>query len=374
MNVRAPFGSRAPDRAFATWSRRVLFWLAAGNIGRAATGCVPPLPASPDQPGQVTGLCEDGQCAGAGECVAGLCVDPGGTANTYDDRAGQTGGALDDGFDTGHADNGGGGSGASTNPGGDATGDAVDSTHGSDTNASADSAASAADGDDGGGSGGTCDAFAQDCPEGEKCNPYAANGGSAWDGATCVDVADSPASVGDPCTVVGSAASGVDNCVLGAMCWNVDPETNAGTCIELCSGSPANPSCDTPGSICVVTNMGFLPLCALACDPIVQGCDDREGCYPADDAFVCAPDASGDAGGGYGSACGFLNACDPGLACIQASEVPDCPGASCCSEFCELDGPNMCSGSASGMECVAWFADGDAPAGLDHVGACAIPP
>lgn len=110
-----------------------------------------------------------------------------------------------------------------------------------------------------------------------------------------------------------------------------------------------------------------------ACHPLLQNCADDQGCYPADDGFFCAPDASGQ-DGVYGDACELLNACDPGMFCAFADSVPGCVGAGCCSPFCDLTDPNAsadCPG-APDQQCLAWYAEGQAPAGLESVGVCVI--
>ncbi len=179
-----------------------------------------------------------------------------------------------------------------------------------------------------------CDPFAQDCREGEKCTAYIAGGGNAWDANKCVDVtgAHEP---GDECSSEG-AASGVDSCVKGAMCWGVD-EMGVGTCVALCTGSPDAPVC-ADDVACVIANDGALNLCLPACDPLLQDClDPNEVCYPISDGFTCAPDASGEEGQ-HNDSCAFINTCDKGLMCADAAFVgAGCvpPATSCCTEFCE---------------------------------------
>ena len=55
---------------------------------------------------------------------------------------------------------------------------------------------------------------------------WANDGGGAWNATKCEEIPPEPDGVGEPCTVEISGTSGVDTCVLGAMCWDVDPETN----------------------------------------------------------------------------------------------------------------------------------------------------
>lgn len=219
-----------------------------------------------------------------------------------------------------------------------------------------------------------CDVWAQDCPQGEKCNPWANDGGNSWNATKCVPLSDSPAQPGDPCEAEGGGVSGLDNCDASSMCWNVD-ETNMGVCIAFCSGSEAAPVCEDVGSTCAIANDGVLILCLPSCDPLMSDCDEGQACYPADDSFACVFDASAD-NGAYGDPCEFTNVCDPGLWCAPAAGVPDCATANCCTPFCDQSDPNAdadCPGAAGGQECVPWYDENQIPPGFEDVGTCAIP-
>ncbi|MEM9459570.1 MAG: ribulose phosphate epimerase [Myxococcota bacterium] len=216
-----------------------------------------------------------------------------------------------------------------------------------------------------------CDLFAQDCPAGQKCMPWANDGGTAWNAYRCSPIAENPGQPGDECTVEGSGVSGVDDCELAAMCWDVDPDTNIGTCVAMCTGDESDPQCEDPDTTCVNVN---IVLCLPVCDPLLQDCPEGQACYGIDDDYTCAPDASGEMGV-FGDPCEFINACDPGLFCANAVAVPNCQGSiGCCSEFCDLDEPSgdaQCSGQAGGQECLA-MTDNPQP-GYEAVGGCAIP-
>jgi hypothetical protein len=226
---------------------------------------------------------------------------------------------------------------------------------------------------DGGSVTNECDIWAQDCPDGEKCNAWANDGGNSWNATKCVPVARNPGQPGDECTVEGNGVSGLDSCDVGVMCWNVDPRTNQGTCIALCTGSPDNPECP-PGASCSITNDGSLILCLPNCDPLLQDCPEGEACYwVGETTFQCAPDASGETGV-HGDPCEYINACDAGNQCIQAAYVENCPEGSlgCCSVHCDTSDPNVvCPGPNE--ECVPLFDPETAPPGLENVGLCALP-
>jgi len=220
-----------------------------------------------------------------------------------------------------------------------------------------------------------CDVWAQDCAKDQKCMPWANDGGSSWNATRCSALDPNPAQIGDECTAEGGGVSGIDNCELGAMCWNTD-DANLGTCIGFCEGSEANPVCPDPSTACAIANGGVLILCLPTCDPLLTDCNEGENCYPIDDSFACAPDAGGEEGV-FGDACEFLNFCDPGLYCAAAAAVPNCQGSQgCCSSFCDITEPDAsaeCPGAAGGQECVPWYEEGQALPGLEDVGGCAIP-
>ncbi len=211
-----------------------------------------------------------------------------------------------------------------------------------------------------------CDMFLQDCPEGEKCAAYA-EGGNGWNALKCVPVGD--AQPGEPCTVVESAASGLDNCAKGAMCWNID-ERLQGRCVALCSGSESMPVC-AKGFACNASEV--LSLCLPSCDPILQDCPDEELCIPSGGKFTCGPDASGDDGQVFDE-CEFINVCDKGLCCLGPQHASECAENTdgCCLPFCDLSVMDLpCPGT--GQVCTPWFDGGAAPPEYEHVGVCILP-
>jgi hypothetical protein len=228
------------------------------------------------------------------------------------------------------------------------------------------------DGFDDGHFGEECDLFQQDCPRGEKCMPWANDGGSSWNALRCSPIVEDADAVGEPCVVEGSAYSGIDSCAMGSMCWDVDPETLEGECVAFCVGDEAMPLCEDPGASCSIGGDSVLALCFPVCDPLLQDCDEGEACLPLNETFNCIVDVSGELGA-PGDGCDFINVCDPGTFCAAAELVPGCDGPEfgCCTPFCDVDlGPLPC---LPGQECVSWWEPGQAPPELDHVGACALP-
>jgi hypothetical protein len=218
-----------------------------------------------------------------------------------------------------------------------------------------------------------CDNWAQDCPEGQKCMPWADGGSTAWNGTKCTDVQPNPGQPGDECTVEGSAVSGVDSCDKGVMCWDVDPNTNMGICVGMCTGSVEAPMCDSEFT-CFVSNDGVLNLCLKICDPLAQDCAGDDVCIPnpqGQGEFTCVLDASGEEGQQF-DPCEYINSCDAGLFCALPANAMECDPAAtgCCLPFCDLENPGMCPGA--GQSCLAWFEQGTAPPGYETVGYCGI--
>ena len=195
-----------------------------------------------------------------------------------------------------------------------------------------------------------CDLLAQDCPAGEKCS-------SNGDDTFCAAVDPAPVAPGQPCTTTGP---GVDNCAKGGLCWVDD------VCHALCDADA--PTC-AQGQNCV-NGDGLADICVASCDPLMQTCPMGQACViPSTGVPVCAPDISGP-GGEPGDVCEFVNGCDPGNQCDQKGLVPACAGQSCCAPFCDIAIPSSCP---EGQDCVIFYAEGTAPAGLEFLGTCGAP-
>lgn len=222
---------------------------------------------------------------------------------------------------------------------------------------------------DGGPPGIECSTIEQDCPRDEKCNAWADDGGSAWNAAKCFPIAVDPDGVDEPCGVEGNGVSGIDTCDLGLICWDVDPRTLEGSCVPYCTGSSNAPICEDPDRLCRINARGVLALCLSPCDPLdPQTCPKGNGCYPADNRLVCAPDASGPDGGATFDGCEFINACAPGFFCVAPGLSAMCPPDSdgCCLPVCALSAPEC----PAAMVCEPWFQPGDTESGDENVGVC----
>lgn len=215
-----------------------------------------------------------------------------------------------------------------------------------------------------------CDTWVQDCPAGQKCTPFSNDGDSDPESAECFPVAPDPDAPGEPCTAEGS---GLDSCDGTSLCWGISPDTLEGQCLALCTGTPDAPMCPADTS-CVGFN-DITNLCAPTCDPLMPACAADQVCInnPDDaDAFVCVHDISGDGGALFGP-CEFLNGCDVGLTCVAPDSAVECDPLpfGCCLPYCDLGMPT-CTGD--GAQCEPWFKPGEAPAGLDDLGVCILPP
>jgi hypothetical protein len=229
-----------------------------------------------------------------------------------------------------------------------------------------------------------CNILLQDCPDGLKCMPVANDGGDVWNIALCRPIDTNPGQPGDECMAEISPVSGFDDCALGSMCWDVDPNTGAGTCAPLCTGDEANPICDdNPNASCAfIGEDGVLPVCLPTCHPIDGGDCPGQSCYMIGDSnpeWYCAPDGSGGQTTEYGDACDVFNDCDAGWVCVTAEAVPFCnDGARCCTRICDLTDASThedCDVDG-GQACLAAYPSG-VPAELDpsleNVGICSLP-
>ena len=188
--------------------------------------------------------------------------------------------------------------------------------------------------DGGGALYGECDPFDQDCPPGEKCIPWANDGGDAWNATRCSPIAEEPNLPGDPCTVEASPVSGLEDCDGTSMCFHADPDDLTGTCVSFCQGTENDPTCPNPADVCNISNDGVLSVCLEPCDPLAQNCSDATlSCVAGTNQFVCLRPGDGQ----FGDDCSQPMDCDVGLSCVEAA-FDDCKGA-CCTEPCDPDAP-----------------------------------
>jgi hypothetical protein len=211
----------------------------------------------------------------------------------------------------------------------------------------------------------------QDCPAGEKCMPWSNDGLDRWNATRCSPIDENPGQPGDECIVEGSAWSGIDSCDMDSMCYNVDPLTNMGICVTMCTGGEANLTCENPDDACAYFDP--LAVCLPTCDPL-SGCSLSQVCHPAGESWVCSREAEGEQGG-YGDACEYFNVCDSGFVCASANLLPsgDCNDSNgCCTSLCDLTDPAGDAQCASGQECRPYPASANEP-GYEDVGYCMVP-
>ncbi len=211
-----------------------------------------------------------------------------------------------------------------------------------------------------------CDVWAQDCPRGEKCVPWSANGDGTFGGcsdARCSEVTARPHLAGEPCTAQDGPWSGVDDCELGAYCWAVDVATGAGVCVQQCGGTEDEPACSDPDLTCYAMHGTSVTACVPSCDPLAPSCAAGTACTLSTGSDFGPLCLAVDLGvvETVGSPCDLRVGCGDGLACLPAEAVADCDGAGCCATLCELSEQTCPADTA----CTALQA---APMG---VGACA---
>lgn len=213
-----------------------------------------------------------------------------------------------------------------------------------------------------------CDVLHQDCPRGDKCVPFANDGGIHWNATRCAPVEEFPAEIGEPCLMEGNPYSGLDNCAFGSICWGVDAETLEGTCVPMCTGSASDPQC--PGDqLCSIANEGTVAVCLAGCDPLASACPAGESCTYYGDEFVCSPPIVETVGDG--EPCELPHQCEAGHVCA-AGEVVGCDAYACCTSLCDLGVPEPDTACSAGQMCAPFY-DGQAPDGLETVGVCVFP-
>lgn len=212
---------------------------------------------------------------------------------------------------------------------------------------------------------GVCDTFQQDCPEGEKCVPYASSG-AGLDARKCVPVVgDLPA--GSPCNY-GGLVEATDDCDASSACWLIEEVDGAlmGVCMAFCDGTADQPSCPDQQS-CLFTFDNSLSVCVDDCDPFAQDCAAGLACHfnEFEHTFNCwlGPDTEG-------QACDpRLDSCAPGLVCLPAEQLPMCADAACCTAWCDLSNPSC---AMPGTACTPYFEPNEAPQGAENLGVCSI--
>ncbi|KIG18364.1 hypothetical protein DB30_00649 [Enhygromyxa salina] len=208
-----------------------------------------------------------------------------------------------------------------------------------------------------------CDMFAQDCPDGMKCVPFAENGPS-WDGTKCVPV-NSTGAPGEPCTTEGVMQAN-DDCDATSFCFGYDQDLMGGTCHPFCTGDISMPAC-IDGWVCAVAAQGP-SLCVQACDPLINDCGAGSECVWTGSLFGCVDEGESVPAD---QACMFVNDCDASLACVGADAVADCAGDGCCTPYCNLlDGDGPCQMVNPAHVCEPFFME--APPGYEDVGVCVV--
>jgi hypothetical protein len=203
-----------------------------------------------------------------------------------------------------------------------------------------------------------CDPFLQDCPDGEKCVPYASAGGN-WDANKCVPITGD-GQPGEACTY-GGLVEATDDCDGTGICWDVEliDGNMIGTCTAFCEGTADEPECDV-GEACLIANDGSINVCVASCDPILQDCPEGSACQWSGSDFTCLPGADEPSD----QPCDF-GECPAGWTCVNGELAPNCGGAPCCAAFCSLSEPTCADPNT---ECVPLFED--PPPEYEDVGIC----
>ena len=216
-----------------------------------------------------------------------------------------------------------------------------------------------------------CDRFDPNaCAENFRCVGWNCKiDGLPWDTSVCAP--SGARKEGESCNVPWLATEN-ETCGKGLVCWD-------DVCERTCAGTRESPTCELPGRSCLLANRDAVAVCLPHCDPLAIACENTSGqslCIPNRwnaDAFVCVEAQGSEAKVGDG--CRFMNACEPGALCLDASQSGSkaCAASgepSCCIATCDLRSSNsMC---LDGEECVPYFpTNHEAQAAWGHVGICA---
>lgn len=213
-----------------------------------------------------------------------------------------------------------------------------------------------------------CDVVAQDCPRGSKCDYfYSVDIGNFLTECTSLDAA--PALEGDTCTRTGNDYIGTDNCDRGLRCY-LQNNVSIGVCLPYCYDTQGESHCPD-AKICKSLSATGPSFCAPWCDPLAGSCANPElSCTlfrDADNWATCLPKDDGPTGD-YGAPCDSAS-CGDDLWCMVGL-VPECDDvAYCCSDLCDLNVPNTCTGDPA--RTCAPLQNPDLPEALAHVGFCA---
>lgn len=208
-----------------------------------------------------------------------------------------------------------------------------------------------------------CDPFVQDCPMAQKCAPLFSNG---WH-YECVPLYEDPAGIGEVCQVFPLTYPIPDNCIAGAVCFDLD-EVNY--CIGLCQGDFLEPHCQDSQEIC--GNFYGLFVCYPDCTPLAPDCPANTVCAEGEGGFLCAPENNG-AYGKHHQSCVVAGDCNEGLSCVGSETAIECDQSElkCCEPICDLGSPEPdipCTGE--GQHCVPYYTQEPVPVGLENLGIC----
>ncbi len=122
--------------------------------------------------------------------------------------------------------------------------------------------------------------------------------------------------------------------------------------------------------------------CTPICDPLQLTCPSGSSCQFQKSAagfgeggeFVCAQTIAAQDQGGP---CLDDWQCSDGLSCVLAEQVSGCEAGSCCTPYCDLQGPDTCPDPLT-QECIAlaglWGEYPEEPGPeFAHIGACVVP-
>jgi len=216
---------------------------------------------------------------------------------------------------------------------------------------------------------GHCEPTLQDCPNpDEKCTSYVTETGYCCvDANKCVPIIGD-VGFGEPCT----RGPDNDDCQKGLFCMTeTSGSTGPGTCLAYCRYEGGDFTCEYGGE-CWVTGEGTFTICSQQCDPLAQDCNPGDGCYfvPVWEIPICARTDHPPGEGTDGDPCAAIQACEPGLLCLDGSLQSWCAADRCCTPACEVGNDATCTDPME--SCVRVYPEGGEPPWVENLGYCGV--
>jgi hypothetical protein len=156
--------------------------------------------------------------------------------------------------------------------------------------------------------------------------------------------------------------TGEDGCPGGYVC--LGDVSEQGLCVQLCQNES-----DCEAAACIPDAIEGVPYCATECSPFENSCPSPLQCRRDGQRYACKFAGEGDTGS-VGDPCTVVEdgGCGGSFTCVPGALVPGCSSDNCCTNLCDLSGPDPCTAPSI---CAALLTN-PAP-GFETIGACFVP-